>query len=97
MHRLALGLGCMVCEIDARMPSSELTSWLAYYKLDPFGAERDNWHAAQIAAILVNANLRKGSAPANPADFMYVDQVTTRRAKAATFHSELKKRAKRKG
>jgi len=86
----------MVCEIEERMPSSEVTSWLAYYKLEPFGSERDNWHAATIASILVNANLKKGKPPAQPSDFMYVDRTTTLQSKTQSFYEGLKRLAKRK-
>lgn len=96
MHRLALALGCFVSDIDERMPSSELTDWLAYYKLEPFGAERDNWHAAQIAAILVNQNRAKGAPVVPMTEFMYVDRDTTAATKTQNLLSALKRKAKRK-
>lgn len=50
-HRIALGLGKFLYEIDA-MPASEFVSWCRYYDNEPFGAERDNLHAALICTTL---------------------------------------------
>lgn len=75
------------------MPSSELTEWIAYYTLEPFGQERDNWHAAQLASILVNVNRRKNSPPVSTQDFMYVDRKTTSIEKTQQFFAGLKRRA----
>lgn len=33
------------------MSSSELSDWIDYYKLEPWGAWRDNYHAALIASM----------------------------------------------
>ena len=51
MHRLALALGRTVAELSATMGSSELSDWIDYYKLEPWGAWRDNYHAALIASM----------------------------------------------
>lgn len=52
------------------MSSKELSLWIAYYNLHPFGVERDNLHAGMIASMVGNANLAKGKAPFSPTDFM---------------------------
>jgi len=85
MFRLALALGRTVSELERDMPSSELTEWMSYYKLEPFGQERDNWHSAQIASILANVNRRK-NAPAVPVDdFMYRDRTTRKQSETKGF------------
>lgn len=58
------------------MPSSELTEWMAYYKLEPFGQERDNWHSATLASILINVNRRKNTPAVAPSEFMYRDRTS---------------------
>lgn len=61
------------------MPASELGEWEQYYSLQPFGAWRDNYHSAQIAQILFNANRSQHTPPAKMADFMYRDAETIRK------------------
>jgi hypothetical protein len=51
------------------MDSLEFAEWMAYYAAEPFGAERDNFHAGIVAAMVRNVNTIKGS-PVRPADFM---------------------------
>ncbi len=36
------------------MGSGELSEWKAYYSIEPFGQERDNWNTAVIAATVAN-------------------------------------------
>lgn len=78
------------------MSSSELTEWMAYYKLEPFGQERDNYHAAMLAAIAVNSNRKKG-APAVPiSEFMYKDRYTQKETESQGFLTGLQALAKPK-
>ena len=51
MHRLALALGRTVAELGVTMSSSELSDWIDYYKIEPWGSWRDNYHAALIASM----------------------------------------------
>lgn len=43
---------------------------MAYYNLEPFGEERADLRSGIVAAILVNANSKKGARTAKPLDFM---------------------------
>ena len=52
MHRLALALGRTVSELEDSLTSSELSDWIDYYQVEPWGAWRDNWHAAILACLL---------------------------------------------
>ena len=57
--RLALALGRTVAELEETISSDELTQWIAFYNMEPFGSERDNIHAGIIASTL--ANIHGGS------------------------------------
>lgn len=62
------------------MPAKELIEWEAFYQLRPFGSWRDNYHSAQIAHILFNANRDpKRSKEKKLADFLWRDPVEARR------------------
>lgn len=78
MHRLALALGRTVEELKNTLGSGELSYWKAYYTIEPFGAWRDNFHAAQIAQAIYNMNGAKP--PRKAADFFY-ESVNARRAR----------------
>jgi len=43
---------------------------MAYYSIEPFGAERDNIHMAMIASILCNVNRTKESKEYTAEQFM---------------------------
>ena len=50
----------------AEMPASELTEWMAYERLDPFGSDREDLRAATVACTVANSQGGK----TKPADFM---------------------------
>lgn len=53
-------------EID----SSELTEWMAYAGLEPFGPEADDYRAGVMPALHANSNRRSDSqTPFRPRDF----------------------------
>lgn len=70
MHRLALGLGMTIGEIETRMGAAELDDWLRYWQAEPWGATRDNLHAAMIASTLANLMGGRNSKRATIDDFM---------------------------
>lgn len=80
MHRLALGLGMTIAELETRMSADELDRWHLYWSEEPWGSWRDNAHAGLIAAAGVNLWLKKGSKPATFEDFMLISR-TQRRAR----------------
>jgi len=62
-----------VGELLARTSSMELTEWMAYFELDPFGGERDDLRAGIVASAVANLGLafaRKRHRPFMPKDFM---------------------------
>ncbi len=52
----------------ARIDSCELTEWMAYSALEPWGREREN--AAVIAAMIANTSREENSSPVQPHDIM---------------------------
>lgn len=67
---MALALGCTVRELLARIDSRELSEWMCFYTLEPFGDVRGDLQAGIVAATIANANSGKGSKTFQPADFM---------------------------
>ena len=63
---------------------------MEYERLEPFGAQRDNYHAAMIATILANAHRDRKHPPAKLAEFMYVDQETARESADMQMLSSLR-------
>jgi hypothetical protein len=53
-----------------RMSSQELTEWLAFYTLEPFGGETQYVGHAITAATVANSNRGKGKKAAKVEDFM---------------------------
>jgi len=78
MFRLALALGMTVAELGQRMSSAELTEWMAFFSLEPWGTEVEDWRAAMVASVIANVNRDpKKRKPYEPKDFMprYEPQV----------------------
>jgi hypothetical protein len=55
------------------MPARVFNHWRHYYMIEPFGAWRDDYHAATQSAIIANVNRAKGSEPYRAEDFMFMD------------------------
>lgn len=53
-----------------RLSSRELTEWMAYYALEPFGEERGDMRAGIVASTLYNVHRGKNTRAATPEDFM---------------------------
>ena len=70
MFRLALALGLPVREMLASMGSDELTEWMAYYQLEPFGDYRADYRSGVVASTFANAHRAKDAGPFKPEDFM---------------------------
>jgi hypothetical protein len=64
-----------------RLSSWEFTWLKAYSIIEPFGAKRDNFHAAMLASLYTNAHKKQGSPPAKLSDFFYIDPETLRHKK----------------
>lgn len=70
MFRLALALGMPVRELLSRIGSDELTEWMAFYQLEPFGDFRADFRSGVMAATFANAHRSKDAKAFTPEDFM---------------------------
>lgn len=59
-----------VGELLSRISSRELSEWMEYAKLEPFGEERADLRAGIVAATVANAHRKRGARALRPADFM---------------------------
>jgi hypothetical protein len=87
-------MGKTIQELEHDMGSAELSDWMDYYKIEPWGTWRDNWHAAQTAALIYNVNRGKQKA-VSTSDFMFVDPETARDVKDQQVLSFLSSRSKK--
>ncbi len=69
-----------------------MREWLEFYDLEPWGAWRDNFHAATIAQTVAQTVQRKGGQRIDPQRFFYEDATTRqeRRDGAALLFFERK-------
>ena len=58
------------------MSAQEFQRWMAYYNIEPFGANRDNWHMATMASLYASAHTQKGKQSLTTDDFMFKDPET---------------------
>lgn len=65
--RLALARGVSLKQLLRDTDSAELSEWIAYYKLEPFGQE---W--LQTASIMAATLAPHRKTPPNPVDFLPV-------------------------
>jgi hypothetical protein len=68
-HRLGLALGMTLGQIKA-LPLPEYRSWRAYYKVEPFGWQNDEYRLAYLMALLYNKSVSKRSDAKSTKDFM---------------------------
>ncbi len=57
-------------ELLARSSSRELTEWMAYFQLDPFGEERADLRAGIVASTVANSQRGRKGVAFKPKDFM---------------------------
>jgi hypothetical protein len=62
-------MGCTVRELLARVDSHELTEWMAFHNLDPWGEYRADLRAGIVASTVANVNTVRGR-KFKPSDFM---------------------------
>lgn len=61
-----------------QMSSMELSEWMAYYEVEPFGEERADYRSAMIAWVLASVYSKKGHKP-KIEDFMpFLDKKRSR-------------------
>lgn len=65
-------MGCSVFEVES-WPAWHIAEWAQFYKMRPFGAWRDNFHAAMIADTIAKVN---GNADIPMSNYFYKDEET---------------------
>lgn len=74
MFRLAYALGRTVGELLDSISSAELTEWMAFDQLEPFGYATDSLRAGQICAVIANVNRPKETSKKwKASDFVVID------------------------
>jgi len=63
-------LGFTVRELLERVDSREISEWMAFAKVEPFGEERADIRSAIIACTMANMWLGKNQKPYKITDFM---------------------------
>lgn len=63
-------LGIPVGEMLTRMTSSEISEYMAYDRISPFGEERADLRAGIVASAVVNHSMSPPKRPSKPSDFM---------------------------
>jgi len=61
-----------VAEAQRHISSAEFTEWFAFYTLEPWGYEVENWRSGLVAAMVANTarDPKKHRKPYQPEDFM---------------------------
>jgi hypothetical protein len=59
-----------VAELLARISSAELTEWMAFDAIEPFGEARADLRAGIVAAVTANHSFAPPRQPRKPSDYM---------------------------
>ena len=82
MMRLALSLGCTVKELSEKIDSRELTEWMVYYSMEPWGSQIEGYRDALSCATVANAGLFSCAPkvlktnPFKPKDFLVTPSIS---------------------
>ncbi len=57
-------------ELEDRITSEELTDWMGYYRIEPFGDMRADLRMGILAATYINSKRGRGKRPISPSKFM---------------------------
>lgn len=68
------------------MSIQEFRRWEAYYSLEPFGQERDNYHMATLASLYANTHSKTRF---TTDDFMIIDSEQRKQKETSKVISEL--------
>lgn len=63
-------MGMPAGELLARMSSHELSEWMAFYQIEPFGLAPADLRAGIVASTIANANRGKDAKAFRPEDFV---------------------------
>lgn len=73
------------------MSSPEFSEWAAFYTLEPWGYEMENWRVALIAAMVANTvrNPKKKRKAYQPEDFMPKEDAEPERPSQETLRAKM--------
>ncbi|WP_425456668.1 phage tail assembly protein T [Aliikangiella marina] len=74
---------CPVSDFEHRLSSSELNEWIAYYNLERWGLDREDYRSEQLCAVIANTVRTREMKPFRPQDF------AIRRGKKQTQEEQL--------
>lgn len=65
-------MGMTVRELLERVDSRELSEWMIYFEMEPWGTDVEDWRAGMVASTIANVNRdpKKQIKPYDPEDFM---------------------------
>jgi hypothetical protein len=69
-HRLALSLGLSNKRAQEELSPDEFNSWCAYYQIQPFGEQRQDFRFGMMLSMMANIHRQKGGKSYRPFDFM---------------------------
>ena len=52
------------------LTSKQVSEWMAYYNIEPWGEGQGFYQAGIIASLIANVNRKKGAKPFKPKDFI---------------------------
>lgn len=84
-----------MAELRATLGFAELRRWEEFYRVEPWGAVRDNMHAGMIAAAIANQNRKRGSRAYSFNDFMLTSKSEQFASNRERFRRMLKANAKK--
>lgn len=88
-HRLGLALGMTLGQVRS-LSNEEYRSWRAYYQLEPFGWQNQEYQTAAIIAMIHNVNAKKAK---KVSDFMRDPERSIREHDSQTDQREKWKNA----
>lgn len=86
---MAVQAGCSISEMGQRIPAHEWPYFLAFYDMEPWGYEADNYHAAMISSTVANMSGQKLKNPCKISDYLTPKPLTKSQQAA---YDEAKKR-----
>ena len=88
--RVAALLGRTVEELQQAMTGAEFADWCAFYQLEPWGFEAQNWRMGVLAAVTANYSGRVKKA-LKPSDFLPRAEKPRKVADPARLRERLKR------
>jgi flagellar basal body rod protein FlgC len=80
-----------VQELLSRVSSRELAEWIAFFELEPWGTEVEDWRAGLIASTIANANRdqKRRRRPYEPQDFIPRRDVPTKQIEEQSVEDQI--------